>query len=102
MNYQLDRHGKMMRLNNRPLSVEDAEQMAYVEQWNIDHPNSRIVDASVLFCFIIGIIVVTAFYTNREPVQPLQSAIHCQKCHTPDLTSYRKYTQYHLALRGEK
>lgn len=99
-----DRISLMQRLNNRPPSVQerdDIEQMAYLTQYRIDHPNGSWIDNTVMILVLLMVVGSIGLFVKscvREPMPAVinASSLDCYGCHRKmALTNYLKQAGSH-------
>lgn len=104
-----NRRDEMQRLNNRPLTIqeaEDFEQMTALEKWRVDHPDGRATQICVFLCMVIvGVCGTILFYshwpaTAKAAVKPIITQARCvTACHTPEVVVYKTLGQYRRAMK---
>ena len=92
-----DRLELMQRLNNRPPTVqeyEDAEQMAALEKWRIDHPNGDYTGYIMLI--VVGIPAISLYAYSRHNSRQLitLNMTPCHRCHAPEVPVIKNGAQY--------
>lgn len=96
----LKRYDEMARLK-RPgyQTMEDAEQVAYLEQWHIDHQGDY--SGHILLVAAGIIMTVAAVCYLRLSAPSTYNITPCTTCHNgqfyppADLTTYKKYRTFH-------
>jgi hypothetical protein len=102
-NYRPSAHKNRVTDNRHPSDREndDNEQMAYLVQWKIDHPDDNL--RGLLFLLIVAIAMLAATLTYIRRVQPVIAVMKpCQVCHAPEDVVYKTLGQYQRGLKAKR
>lgn len=82
--------------DNRPAEFrdDDAEQVAYLAQYKIDHPNGDHfgVYAVLTICTIVGILLYFRACTNKPEI--ILNMTPCERCHVQENPAIKNLAQY--------